>query len=124
MDLDQGQRVGQPFTISEWTAQVESEIAALLAFRPAAVYAGMNLPSTISARATGLPLIYLLPTPGTPPYFEHNLGQFPEQYENTLSRLIPQHWKDRALNWIMPRLRVGTDPFNHVGEHEGRATRR
>ncbi len=119
MDLDQGLRVGQPFTVPEWTAQVESEIATLLDFRPTAVYAGMNLPSTISARAAGLPLIYLLPTPGTPPYFDHNLGQFPDQYENTLTRLIPQRWKDRGLNWIMPRLRVGTGPFNRVARRFG-----
>ena len=119
MDLDQGRRLGQPFTVPEWTAQVESEIAALLEFRPAAVYAGMNLPSAISARVAGLPLIYLLPTPGTPPYFEHGLAKFPDQYENAITRLLPQRWKDRAMNWIMPRLRVGNGPFNRTARRFG-----
>jgi len=86
---------------------VENELAALLDFEPAAVYAGMNLPSAISARAARLSLIYLLPTPGTPPYFVHNLAKFLNQYERALTCQITQHWKNRALNWIIPRLRLG-----------------
>ena len=119
MDLDQGRRIGQPFTVAEWMAQAESELAALREFQPAAVYAGMNLPCAISARAAGLPLIHLLPTPGTPSYFRHGLASFPDEYENALTRLLPQGWKDRALNWVMPRLRVGTGRFNRVAHRFG-----
>jgi len=114
--LDQGRAIGQPFSVSEWVAQVDAELGALQKFEPDAAYGGMNLPSTITAKAAHIPLIYLLPAPGTPPYFSHNLAKFPDQYENAFTRLIPQAWKDKAVNWIMPRLSVGTGRFNKAAK--------
>ena len=45
LDLDQGHRIGQPFTVNELHAQVKTELAALRALLPVVVYAGMNLPA-------------------------------------------------------------------------------
>jgi len=119
MDLDQGRALGQPFTVDEWCAQVESELDALADFEPDSVYAGMNLPSAITAKAMQVPLIFLLPIAGTQPYFENNLAQFPTQYENVLTRLIPQRWKDGTLNWLMPRFSVGLGVFNRAAKRFG-----
>ncbi len=119
MDLDQGRALGQPFSFAEWCAFVESEVETLQKFEPDTVYAGMNLSSAISARAAGIPLIYLLPMAGTLPYFENHLAKFPDQYENIFTRLIPQRWKNNALNWMMPRLNVGLDIFNRVAKKFG-----
>lgn len=119
MDLDQGRTFGHPFSTAEWTAHVESEVTALREFGPTAVYAGMNLPSAISARAVGAPLIYLLPTPGIIPYFEHGLATWPESQEFWLTRLLPQRWKNGAINWVMPRVKLGTRCFNRVAQKFG-----
>jgi MGT family glycosyltransferase len=119
MDLDQGRALGQPFTFDEWCAQVENELDALAEFEPDSVYAGMNLPSAITAKALQVPLIYLLPIAGTQPYFEYGLGEFPPQYENIFTRLLPKPWKDGALNWLMPRLSVGLGVFNRAAKHFG-----
>jgi len=40
MNSDQGRAFGQPFSVAEWTALGESELAALRQFQPAAVYGG------------------------------------------------------------------------------------
>ena len=76
MDLDQGRALGQPFSFQEWCAFVDSELDALADFEPDAFYAGMNLPSAITAKAMQVPLIYLLPIAGTQPYFEHGWHNF------------------------------------------------
>ena len=55
MDIDQGRRIGQPFTVEELSAYVVAEVDALKKFQPAAVYAGINLPCIISAKAAGYP---------------------------------------------------------------------
>ncbi len=119
MALDQGRAIGQPFSLAEWCAQVEAELRALADFAPAAVYAGMNLPSAISARAAHLPLVWLLPMAGTLPYFEHGLARFPDQYENFLTRLLPQSWKDRAVNWVVPRFGIVRGVFNQAARKFG-----
>jgi UDP:flavonoid glycosyltransferase YjiC (YdhE family) len=119
IDLDQGRRLGQPFTVAELTAYVESEVAALQNLHPAAVYAGINLPCVISARAAGVPLIYLLPTPGIPAYFQHGLATFPEGRENWLTRRLRQKWKDRFFNWLVLHMRFGLGNFNKVARHFG-----
>lgn len=116
MDLDQGRALGQPFTFDEWCAQVDSELVALTGFSPDSVYAGMNLPSAITAKAAQVPLIYLLPLAGTLPYFQNKLAQFPSQYENGLTRLVPKRWKDGVLNWLMPRVSVGLGVFNRAAK--------
>jgi len=120
IDLDQGRRIGQqPFTAAELTAQVESELAALHELRPAAVYAGMNLPCAISARAAGTPLIYLMSTAGTSPYFHHGLAAFPESLENRLTLCLPRRWRDRLFNRLAPRFSVGLRNYNRVARRYG-----
>ena len=124
LDLDQGRRVGQPFTADELAAHVEAEVAALRELCPAAVYAGMNLPCAISVRALGIPLIYLLPASGTPAYFRHGLATFPEARENWLTLRLPQRWKDRLFNWTMAHWRIGLRSFNQVARRYGAPTAR
>ncbi len=119
IDLDQGRQLGQPFTVAELTAYVESEVAALQDLRPAIVYAGMNLPCVISARAAGVPLVYLLPTPGSPIYFQHGLAAFPEGREIWITRRLPQAWKDRFFNWLALHSRFGVINFNTVARRFG-----
>jgi UDP:flavonoid glycosyltransferase YjiC (YdhE family) len=118
-DLDQARRIGQPFTTAELMAYVAAELKALRSLQPMAVYAGMNLPCAISARAAGIPLIYLLPTAGTLPYFHHKLATYPETLENRLTRRLPQSWKDKLFNWAVPRLPISVGNFNQVARHFG-----
>ena len=117
--LDQGRQRGAPFTSAELKAYVESELHALKAIQPVAVYAGMNLPCAISARAANLPLIYLLPVQGTVTYFLHNLATFPDSHENWVTHFMPQRWKNRLFNRFMSRLRIGLKTFNHVAGQYG-----
>ncbi len=119
LNMDQGRGRGEPFTVEELASQVENELTALRQLQPAAVYAGMNLPCAISARAAGLPLIYLLPTQGTLAYFHHRLATFPDALENWLTRCLPQRWKDFLFNWVMSRLRVGLKSYNVVARQYG-----
>ena len=120
MEIDQGRRIGrQPFTTAELTAYIESELAALRELRPAAVYAGMNLPCSISARAAGIPLIYLMSTPGTYPYFHHGLATLPESLENRLTFLLPRRWRDRLFNRLAPRFYAGLRNYNRVARRYG-----
>ncbi|MEW6233714.1 MAG: nucleotide disphospho-sugar-binding domain-containing protein [Chloroflexota bacterium] len=120
MDIDQGRRIGQqPFTTAELTAYIESELTALRELRPAAVYAGMNLPCSISARAAEIPLIYLMSTPGTTPYFHHGLASLPESLENRLTLLLPRRWRDRLFNRLAPRFYAGLRNYNRVARRYG-----
>lgn len=119
MDIDQGRQLGQPFTVKELSTYVTTEVEALRALQPLAVYAGMNLPCVISAKAIGIPLIYLLPIAGTRPYFQHGLGVFPETFENWLTRKFPQSWKDKLMNTLALRLSLGVGIFNRVARSYG-----
>ena len=94
-------------------------MAALQELRPAIVYAGINLPCVISARAAGVPLVYLLPTPGSPAYFQHGLATFPEGRENWFTRSLPQRWKDRFFNWLALHSGFCVRNFNIVARRFG-----
>ncbi|MFZ6026167.1 MAG: nucleotide disphospho-sugar-binding domain-containing protein [Chloroflexota bacterium] len=119
MDIDQGRRFGQFFDVTELSAYVSAEVEALHTFQPAAVYAGMNLPCILSARAAGVPLVYLLPMAGTRPYFQRGLAVFPEIFENWLTRRLPQSWKNKLINALALRLSFGVRSFNRVAKAYG-----
>jgi MGT family glycosyltransferase len=117
--IEQGRTFRPPFTTDELLEHVQSEVSALHAFVPDAVYSGMNVPCCISARALGVPLISVLPTPVTAAFFQHRLASFPESHANVISNLLPQKWKDRFFNWLMPRAHIGIGRFNRVARQHG-----
>jgi UDP:flavonoid glycosyltransferase YjiC (YdhE family) len=100
-------------------AHVEAEVAAIKDYKADAVYMGMNVPCVISARAVGIPLIFVLPVPVTATYFHHRLATYPESHEKLISRILPQKWKDYFFNWLMPRLHIGIKTFNRAAKPYG-----
>lgn len=117
--IEQGRTFRPPFNTEELSALVAEEVKALRVFKPDAVYCGMNMPSVISARALGLPLIMVLPTPVTRTWFRRGFGTYPDSHENMLTRRIPRKFKDRFFNWLMLRARYGLGAFNNVGGRYG-----
>ncbi len=59
--FDQGQGVNHPFTEEVVRARVESELALNALLRPAATVIGTTLSQMVSARADGIPLVYVKP---------------------------------------------------------------
>nr|WP_174547419.1 nucleotide disphospho-sugar-binding domain-containing protein [Nocardiopsis dassonvillei] len=59
--VDQGKAVRHPFTAAMLRTRVASELALIGTLRPAAVVIGTTLSQFVSARAAGVPLVYVKP---------------------------------------------------------------
>lgn len=101
----------------EWLEEhVVAEREAFQKYNIDAVSIGMDLPASISAPSLGLPLISLVPGVALPPFLKAGGGTYPDVLENSLTKFIPQSWKDWAINKFLLKTRWMTKEFNQVAK--------
>lgn len=112
--------IGNPFRDSffsyeELKEYVPREVNALRETRADAVLIGWNLPSYLSAQLVGIPIVVQQPGPFTAPFFDRKMAEFVPSLIGWLHHL-PMNW---FINWLMPRLRLWTRPFNQLASELG-----
>lgn len=86
--FDQGRGVSHPFTTELVRARVQSELALNKVLRPSATVIGTTLSQMISARASGVPLVYVRPFAYSWPHLRQT-GSVPLlQGDGRLSRMV------------------------------------
>jgi hypothetical protein len=110
ISINRGERKGFPYTEQFLRDAVREEIAAYKQTGVKMILSFVNIPSFISARVAGVPLISVSPAPGT---FYLSI---PDNFENYFSRLIPQKIKILFLNWYFIRNKKFLKPFNIVAK--------
>lgn len=101
---------------------VQHVINEINAFRDAGVdcvVVASNPPSSISARALGIPLISVVPGTFIPPFFEQGLAEWPKLFENWFTRLIPREIKNKMFRWFVLHSKYGIKTFNKVAKRFG-----
>jgi len=100
----------KPFSKSFLNEHITEEIKAIKNSKIKMLVSTNNFPSSISARAAGVPLIAV--TPQVKKYST----TYPEDAEFFFTRLIPNAIKLRFLNWYFPRSKTWVKPFIKVGK--------
>jgi len=113
---DQGLGGSGFYKIDELREHVRSEIEFFKESNISAVLTGFTLSNAVSTRAAGIPLAVTHLGSWVPLIFERKMQPFGVNFENPITRLIPQSWKDNFLNWLYPRIKFFTKPFNVIAE--------
>ena len=82
-------------------ARVESERALYRELKPRAVITGFCLSTALSARAAGIPLVWINQTTWLSEYFE-KWAEWPDAIDSPASRLLPDRIRDRLAKWATP----------------------
>ena len=117
--VDRMEIFDDPFTETELTQRVESEIALYQELTPVAIVIGFTLSVTISARASKIPLVYVLPFPLTRPFLDANLSTFPDEFDYPFLRMIPERFLDNLTNQWLKNTKLWIKPFQRVARHYG-----
>ena len=108
------------FTYEELKEYVPAEADALKQVKADAVLIGWNLPSYLSVQLAGIPIIVQQPGSFTAPYFDKKLAEFaPALAGRHIAALMHHLPMDRFVNWLMPRMRLWTKPFNQLAAELG-----
>ena len=108
------------FTYEELKEYVPAEADALKQVNADAVLIGWNLPSYLSVQLAGIPIIVQQPGSFTAPFFDKKLAEFaPALAGRRIAALMHHLPMDRFVNWLMPRMRLWTTPFNQLAEELG-----
>jgi len=106
------------FTYEELAEYVPSEVDAFKNLRADAVLIGWNLPSYLSAKLAGIPMIVQQPGTFTAPFFDKKMGVFVPSLVGWL-RHFPMDW---FMNWLGPRMKFWIYPFNQLASELGLPT--
>lgn len=106
------------FTLEELKQHVPNETDAFESVRADAVLIGWNLPSYLSAKLAGIPIIVQQPGTFTAPFFDKKMGVFVPSLVGWL-RHFPMDW---FMNWLAPRMTFWTYPFNQLASELGLPT--
>ncbi|RLF28503.1 MAG: hypothetical protein DRN05_03935, partial [Thermoplasmata archaeon] len=104
------EELNPPFSKKILVEHVENEIQAYQETGVKMVVSTNNFPSTISARAAGIPLVSI-----TPRFIPH-FTKYPDYAEFFPTQFIPEKIKLLVLNWIFPRVKTWIHPFNQVAK--------
>lgn len=105
------------YSADELREHVKSEIKFFKENNIKVVLTGFTLSNAVSTRAAKIPLAVTHLGSWVPPIFEKGMGvPGPPMMEKPIIRSIPESWLTRFYNWIMPRIKVFTRPFNDVAE--------
>jgi UDP:flavonoid glycosyltransferase YjiC (YdhE family) len=107
------------FSKSRLTSQVKFEIDLFKSVQAVAVITGFNLPSALSARYLGIPLVVTHLGSFVPLLIEKKMLAFSECFDNWLTRLIPDEEINRFFTWLFPHLPFQLRLFNTVAEEIG-----
>ena len=114
---NRGERGLQGFyEVEELRECVQSEIKFLKENNIDVVLTGFTLSNSVSTRVTGIPLVVTHLGSWVPPIFERKMQPFRDDFENPITRLIPESWKVNFLNWIYSRIKFFTKPFNVIAK--------
>jgi UDP:flavonoid glycosyltransferase YjiC (YdhE family) len=103
------------FTYEELKAYVPAEADALRQVNADAVLIGWNLPSYLSVKLVGIPIIVQQPGAWTAPFFDRKLAEFaPAAVSGGIVSLFHHLPMDRFVNWLMPRTQLWIKPFNQL----------
>lgn len=108
ISINRGEKKGYPYTIEFLRESVREEIKIFKKTRVKLIISFVNVASIISARATGIPLICVIPAPGT---FYLSVT---DNYDNFLSHIIPHKIRIKLLNWYYTHNKIFLKPFNIV----------
>ena len=118
--VDQGQTLGYFFTTAEVRKQVSNEIELFKRINPAAVVTGFNFSNSISARAAGIPLVWVTQSTWMmDAMFKAGLGNYFDMLDIPPLNWLPDHtltwlsWKSMGLTNLVFR------PFNTVAREYG-----
>lgn len=66
-----------------------------------AIVSSFNITTSISARVLKIPLFVLISGTSIPPYYKSGFVTFPENYENFLTKRLPESLKNKIIQWIL-----------------------
>jgi UDP:flavonoid glycosyltransferase YjiC (YdhE family) len=123
-DLENSYQKGMPFEklLYRWfdtetiENAVKTEIDAFTEYKVDVLVSAFNLTSSISARASKIPLVVVISGVNIPPFFESGYVTFPEDFENVFTRLLPQSLKNRIARWYIIHNKNLTRNFNNVAK--------
>jgi UDP-N-acetylglucosamine:LPS N-acetylglucosamine transferase len=111
--INRGEEKGIAYSLSFLQEAVSEEISAFEKTGVNLVVSFVNIPSSISARAAKIPLVCISPAPGN---FHKKI---PDNFENYLTKLIPQFIKVPLLNFFFTRSKKFLKPFNILAKKYG-----
>lgn len=110
ISINRGEKKGIPYTEQFLRQAVREEIKSYQKTGVKMVVSYVNNPSAISARAAKIPIICVIPAPGSFYLF------IPDKYVNFFTRLIPRKIKTRLTNWYYVNNKIFLKPFNIVAQ--------
>lgn len=119
MQYDHMQKVGDPFPEPWLEEHVRNEERAYAEAGVSLVVTGFNLPCSLSARKAGIPLVWIVPGTGLPPYFQAGLATLPDALDYPALRWLPARLKDAAWRRFMLRTTIGAGPFKRLARRYG-----
>lgn len=116
-DVDRGAKLGGIFSDEDLETRVRSELELYERVSPVAIVTGFCLSTSISARAAGIPLVWISQTTWLPEY-ARAFAEWPDAFDARWTRLLPfRSQLARRLPAIVMRGLVR--PFNRVGARFG-----
>ena len=116
--VDQGRGVRDPFTVDMLRRRVRSELAAIEDFSPAAVVIGSTLSQFVSARAAGVPLVYVKPYAMSRGHLS-TMTDFPVVAGNGRPAVMVNRLAGRAIRAVGARLTWIPRAFRVVAAEHG-----
>jgi len=112
VSINRRESKGLPYTEQFLREAAQEEIIAYKKTGVKMIISFVNIPSSISARVAGIPLICVSPASGT--FYLSS----PDDSENLFSRFIPQQIRITFINWCSMRSKKFLKPFNIIArEH-------
>ncbi len=82
------------------------------------IVCSFNLTVTISSQVVGIPQLSVVSGTAIPPYYEE-WATFIDNFENGLTRIIPESLKDRLIRFYLRHNKLGVRLFNKVAPEYG-----
>lgn len=110
ISVNRGEKKGIPYSESFIRTAVNEEIKAFKETKIKLIVSFVNLSTSISARVSKIPLVCVSPAPG-----KFHL-RCPDNFENIITRFIPQKIKIAYLNYSFYKSKKFLKPFNKVAK--------
>lgn len=117
--VDRGEKFGEIISTADVEVRVESEMALYKEVSAVAAVTGFCLSVPVSARAAGVPLVWVNQTTWLAEYATR-YATWPDAYDSSATRIIPDAIKDRITRRMMPWLATRlAKPFSTVARKHG-----
>lgn len=77
---------------------------------------GFEFTAHISTYLLNIPLVTLISGAISQEYFKSKLAEFPDNYENFLTRFIPKYIKNKITNWYIPLDKSNVKSYNKISK--------